>query len=78
MTNSTQAPALTAVTKCLPSPASVHSACLSKTAIAAILAGPTSTEGNILFDEGTQHSFITQDLADRLCLQYTHTECISL
>jgi len=30
------------------------------------------------FDEGAQRSFITQDLADRLCLKATHSERISL
>ena len=73
-TSSTQVPAYAAVAR----PTLVHSACLLKTAIATVSAGPVSAEGNILFDEGAQRSFITQDLADRLCLKATHSECISL
>ena len=56
--------------------ASTRSACLLKTAIATVSAGPYSTEGNILLDEGAQRSFISQDLADRLCLEPTHSEQI--
>jgi len=54
------------------------STCLLKTAIATVSAGQFSTEGNILFNEGAQRSFITQDLADRLCLKPTHIERVSL
>ena len=71
-------PALTTVTRPQPQAVSPHSACLLKTAIATVSAGAYSTEGNILLDEGAQRSFISQDLADRLCLKATHTEQISL
>ena len=57
---------------------STRSACLLKTAIATLSAGPYITEGNILLDEGAQCYFISQDLADRLCLKAAHTEQISL
>jgi len=70
-----QVPVYTAVAAHFPS---AHSACLLKTAIATASAGSISAEGNILFDEGAQRSFITQNLADRLCLKATHTERISL
>ncbi|XP_065904066.1 uncharacterized protein [Dysidea avara] len=68
----------TTVTRPQPSFELAHSACLLKTAIATVSAGPFSTEGNILLDEGAQCSFISQDLADRLCLKATHTEQVSL
>ena len=77
-TNSAQVPAFTAVANSPPSPVSIRNACLLKTAISTVSAGPISVEGNILFDEGAQCSFISQDLADRLCLKATHTERISL
>ena len=77
-TNSMQVPVFTAVANQSPLPASAYGACLLKTAISTVSAGPISTEGNILFDEGAQRSLIMQDLADRLCLKDTHTECISV
>jgi len=57
------------------------SVCLLKTAIADISSGPPghlTVEGNILFDEGAQRSFITQSLADQLKLQPTSHENISV
>ena len=54
------------------------SVCLLKTAIAAVLSDTTTAEGNILFDEGAQPSFVTQQLANRLHLQPTHHETISV
>ena len=77
-TNIVQVPAFTAVANSPPSHVSIRNVCLLKTAIATASARPISIEGNIFFDEGTQHSFISQDLADRLCLKATHTEQISL
>ena len=56
----------------------IRSPCLLKTAITTVSAGPYSTEGNILLDEGAQRSFISQDLADRLCLKTTNRERVSL
>lgn len=54
------------------------SVCLLKTAIANVPSGTTTIEGHILFDEGAQRSFITQDLADELQLQPTGHENISI
>ena len=54
------------------------SVCLLKTAIADVSSGTTTVEGHILFDEGAQCSFITQDLADELQLQPTSHENISI
>lgn len=58
---------------------SYTSVCLLKTAIADISAGYTTVEGHILFDKGAQHSFITQELADKLQLQPIRYEniCVS-
>ena len=75
---STTVPTLTTVTGPQPSFVPNRSACLLKTAIAKVSAGPYSTEGNVRLDEGAQCSFISQELADRLCLKATHTELISL
>ena len=52
--------------------------CLLKTAIAQVSSPTVTTEGNILFDEGAQRSFITQALAKELQLQPTHRENISV
>ena len=41
-------------------------ACLLKTAIAEVRSGPNHSKAQILFDEGAQRSFITQQLADSL------------
>ena len=57
---------------------SYTSICLLKTAIANVSSTTTTAEGNILFDEGAQRSFITQKLADELQLQPTHQEIISV
>ena len=57
---------------------SYTSVCLLKTAITDISAGPTTVEGHILFDEGAQRSFITQELADKLQLQPTGHENITV
>ena len=54
------------------------SVCLLKTAIAAVSSETTTDEGNILFDEGAQRSFVTQQLANRPHLQPTHHENISV
>jgi len=53
------------------------SVCLLKTAITEVSSATTTTEGNIL-DDGAQHSFITQALADELNLHPTHCETISV
>ena len=55
------------------------SSCLLKTAIAMVgSSAGISLEGNILFDEGAQRSFISQDMAAKLNLQPTNKENISL
>ena len=54
------------------------SVCLLKTAIADVSNGYITVEGHILFDEGAQRSFITQDLANKLQLQATSHENISV
>jgi len=54
------------------------SVCLLKTAIAEVSSHTTIAEGHILFDEGAQHSFITQQLADELHLQPSGHETISV
>ena len=54
------------------------SVCLLKTAIAEVSSHTTIAEGHMLFDEGVQRSFITQQLADELYLQPTSHEIISV
>ena len=51
---------------------------LLKTAVAMVTSGSDSAEANILFDEGTQRSFITRDLADKLNLQRLGSEVVHL
>ena len=51
----------------IPSPQ--NSVCLLKTAVATVTNGNNLTKANLLFDEGSQRSFITQDLAKTLALQ---------
>ena len=52
--------------------------CLLKTAIANVSAGQTTMEGHILFDEGAQRSFITQELANQLQIHPISHEQISV
>ena len=51
---------------------------LLKTAVATVMSVDRETEANILFDEGSQCSFLTQDLADALSLTPHHQEDICL
>ena len=53
--------------------------CLLKTAIVTVSSTHIEAEINILFDEGSQRSFLTRDIADTLLLQPTGKEdiCIS-
>ena len=76
-TNSTATSAFTTMT---PAPLSTFytSVCLLKTAIADVSANSTTVEGHILFDEGAQRSFITQQLADTLQLQPIRHELITV
>jgi len=50
--------------------------CLLKTAIADVSSYTTTTEGHILFDEGAQRSFVTQQLASELQLKPSGVETI--
>ena len=52
--------------------------CLLKTAVAKVSASGTCVEANILFDEGSQHSFMTKSLADCLQLRPHGTEELSI
>jgi len=54
------------------------SVCFPKTAIAEVSSYTTVAEGHILFDEGAQRSFITQQLADELNLQPHSHQSISV
>ena len=76
-TNSTATSSFTTMT---PAPLSTFytSVCLLKTAIADVSANSTTVEGHILFDEGAQRSFITQQLADTLQLQPIRHELITV
>ena len=62
--------------------ASLHLAsnqtCLLKTAVATISAGDNYVEANILFDEGSQRSFVAKGLADCLQVQLHATVELSL
>lgn len=52
--------------------------CLLKTAVATVANKNTHVDANILFDEGSQRSFATQVLIDKLQLQPHQTETIHL
>ena len=52
--------------------------CALKTAVATVSAEGTSVDASILFDEGSQRSFITKSLADCLMLQPHGTEELSI
>ena len=54
-------------------PLQQNNVCLLKTAIGTVVHGSRSAEAKILLDEGSQRSFITQDLAKSLALQ-PHTQ----
>ena len=60
------------------SPPSQTSSCLLKTAVAMVSTSNVTMEGNIIFDEGAQRSFITQELAKKLNLQPYGKDKISL
>ena len=55
-----------------------NSVCLLKTAVATITNGDHRTRANLLLDEGSQRSFITQDLANTLNLQPCRKEDITV
>ena len=52
--------------------------CLLKTAVATVTSPHSEAEANILFDEGSQRSFLTQDVADALSLKPHYYEDICL
>ena len=52
--------------------------CLLKTAVATVANERTQVDANILFDEGSQRSFATQALIDKLQIQPHLTETIQL
>ncbi|XP_060570545.1 uncharacterized protein LOC132728870 [Ruditapes philippinarum] len=51
---------------------------LLKTAVAQICSNIVSLETNILFDEGAQRSFITEELAEKLQIEQTGSEVVHL
>ena len=57
---------------------SSHQSCLLKTAVPTVTSGRIEARANILFDEGSQCTFITKELADILSLQPQHQEDICL
>ena len=61
-----------------PSHTARTSVCLLKTAIATVTHGRQSATANLLFDEGSQRSFITRDLADSLAIQPYRCENINI
>ena len=61
-----------------PSHTTQNSVCLLQTAIATVTHGSRSSTANLLFDEGSQRSFITQDLASSLALQPYQREDINI
>ena len=71
-TNST-----TKLTTTTPS-ASHDNVCLLKTAVATVINKGAQTEANILFHEGSQRSFLSQPLADKLAIQPLRKETIHL
>ena len=60
------------------SPPLQSSSCLLKTAIAMVSTPDVTMEGNIIFDEGAQRSFITQEMATKLNLKPCGKDNISL
>ena len=61
--------------KCLPA---THTISLLKTAIAAISAEGSRIQGNILFDDGSQRSFVTEEVAVKLNLKPASTELVTV
>ena len=76
--NTQQASTEASLTTMTPLSAHYTSVCLLKTAIAVVSSDTVRAEGNILFDEGSQRSFVTQQLANHLQLQPTHHETVSV
>ncbi|XP_065900135.1 uncharacterized protein [Dysidea avara] len=55
-----------------------NTVCLLKTAITTVRNGTNSTKANVLFDEGSQRSFITEELANTLAVQSYRKEDITV
>ncbi|XP_065927673.1 uncharacterized protein [Magallana gigas] len=70
--------------KAIPSSVALHASSVAntqtifKTATAKVTSGKTVMTTNILFDEGSQRSFITKELAENLNLKYTGTETLTI
>lgn len=65
-------------TKVLHTSHKEHSTVLLKTAVATVWSDRIGIDASILFDEGAQRSFITEDLAMKLKLKVDNTETIQL
>ena len=59
-------------------PPQQKSVCLLKTTIATVSYGRRNAEAYVLLDEGSQRSFVTQDLARTLALQPSGQEAINI
>ena len=59
-------------------PTPQNNVCLLKTAVATIRNGPKHSRANLLFDEGSQQSFITEALASTLALRPHHKEDLTI
>ena len=59
-------------------PAPQNNVCLLKTAVATVRNGDHQTKANLLFDEGSQWSFIMQDLAKTLVLMPLYKEDVTV
>ena len=59
-------------------PLQQNNVCLLKTAIATVVHGSRKAEAKILLDEGSQRSFVIQDLAKSLALQPSSRERINI
>ena len=70
-----QRPWYSCSTKHNPAPKTIS---LLKTAIAPITINGLQIQGNILFDEGSQRSFITKEIASKLYLSSSNTEHVAI
>jgi len=59
-------------------PPATHTISLLKTAIAPISAEGSRIQGNILFDDGSQRSFVTEEVAVKLNLKPASNELITV
>ena len=58
--------AIASLTTFIPSQLKTNTVCLLKTAIATVVNGKIQAEAHILFDEGSQQSFLSEKLAHML------------